>query len=180
MKRKFFYRKSAITKLAKIKNTVDALIRRSGGQLDEDYKMDATTMAEFARISNDLVDGDDIANIDSLYKQAEDNASYVYNDLLVGDIGCEKDPNARLSANLKANEKERRSYPEEIFTPLLGRGYGLTQTSLQECGIDEILNETSECVPKQIIPKCKEKETLVAGRLCVDMGITVVNKEILI
>ena len=46
--------------------------------------MDATTMAEFARISNDLVDGDDIANIDSLYKQAEDNASYVYNDLLVG------------------------------------------------------------------------------------------------
>ena len=164
MKRKFFYRKSAITKLAKIKNTVDALIRRSGGQLDEDYKMDATTMAEFARISNDLVDGDDIANIDSLYKQAEDNASYVYNDLLVGDIGCEKDPNARLSANLKANEKERRSYPEEIFTPLLGRGYGLTQTSLQECGIDEILNETSECVHKQIIPKCKEKETLVAGR----------------
>ena len=25
---------------------------------------------------------------------------------LLGDIGCEKDPNARLSANLKANEKK--------------------------------------------------------------------------
>ncbi|HPS21493.1 MAG TPA: hypothetical protein PLO44_01650 [Candidatus Paceibacterota bacterium] len=45
----------------------------------------------FARISTSLVSGGDIAHIDDLTNQAKDELKYVYEDLLQGPAGCEKE-----------------------------------------------------------------------------------------
>ena len=48
-------------------------------------------ISSFARISMNLVSGDDIAEVESMIQQALDEQNYVYNDLLKGPNGCEKD-----------------------------------------------------------------------------------------
>ena len=47
--------------------------------------------SEFARLTSNMVTGDDIAVIDNLAKQAKDEITYVYDDLLTGPYGCEQD-----------------------------------------------------------------------------------------
>lgn len=47
--------------------------------------------SEFSRLSQNMVTGDDIAEVDNLSKEARDEIRYVYSDLLTGEYGCEKD-----------------------------------------------------------------------------------------
>ena len=43
----------------------------------------------FGRISTGMVNGNDIANADNIYKQIIDNKNYIYNNLIKGEYGCE-------------------------------------------------------------------------------------------
>ncbi|MDQ3075743.1 MAG: hypothetical protein M3Q34_01295 [bacterium] len=47
-------------------------------------------IAEFSRLSNDMVTGDDIAEVDNVLKELIDKRNYVWDDLLTGPGGCEK------------------------------------------------------------------------------------------
>ncbi|MDQ3245066.1 MAG: glycine zipper family protein [bacterium] len=86
-----------IKRLGKIKDTIDDLNetynKSQKTQSDEDlYEQSIKPLfGEFSRISNNMVTGDDIAEIDSLAKQARDEIKYVYEDLLTGPAGCEQD-----------------------------------------------------------------------------------------
>ena len=48
-------------------------------------------MTEFSRLSASMVTGDDIAKANNFMKQAKKEIAYVYDDLLTGPYGCEKD-----------------------------------------------------------------------------------------
>ena len=48
-------------------------------------------ISAFGRISQEMVTGDDIAAVDNTIKQIIDEKDYIYNDLLKGPNGCEKD-----------------------------------------------------------------------------------------
>lgn len=80
------YRKSIINRLIALKQDIDALPQTERDSLNPSSQI----VTEFARLSGYFVSGDDIANIDNLYKQALDEKTYVKNDLVEGDFGCEK------------------------------------------------------------------------------------------
>jgi len=82
------FRKGIITRMENLKQGID----------DESIKLSdldnpiSPTMTEFARLSAYFIGGNDIANVDNLYKETLDKTDYVYNDLLKGPYGCENDP----------------------------------------------------------------------------------------
>ena len=107
----------AITRLEQIKIQIDTLNGQlANGSLDPDpvkaqviYENDlAPYISSFARISTDLVSGDDIAKVDNILKQIKDEKDYVYNDLLKGPQGCE----AQLTGGLPwpLNDIKRMPY----------------------------------------------------------------------
>lgn len=57
-------------------------------QFEEDLKPYIST---FARVSANMVTGDDIAKADNLLQQIKDKEKYIYNDLIKGPTGCEKE-----------------------------------------------------------------------------------------
>jgi len=56
------------------------------------YEAEIKTLAnEFSRLASDMVSGDDIAFVDNSLKQEKEEIKYIYEDLLTGPYGCEKD-----------------------------------------------------------------------------------------
>ncbi len=83
-----------IGRLEKIKESIEELNKKllkdktiSTEVYEEDLK---PIIRKFARISSGMVNGDNIANADNLSKQMIDEKKYIYNDLLKGPDGCEK------------------------------------------------------------------------------------------
>ena len=112
------FRSGTITKLQAMKEKIE-----TDQALAESLKDPSSpTISEFARLSPYLVDGNDIASVDDLYKQVLDRKKYIYDDLLVGPTGCENDLD-RL-AWWQIAYTIRRPYPPSVFTPLPGHNYG--------------------------------------------------------
>jgi len=106
------FRKSVITRLENFKEKID------NGTIASADLDDPSSQAvnEFARISANFVSGDDIAKIDNLYKQALDETTYVKNDLLGGDFGCEKEMHDLWKNDPATYSKyvRRQAYPYPI------------------------------------------------------------------
>jgi hypothetical protein len=90
--------KTTVGILGEIKDAVDDLnakYKNSSGQfisLEAESAYENELKAQinaFGRLSSDMVNGDDIASIDNMYKQIIDRKNYIYNDLLKGPYGCE-------------------------------------------------------------------------------------------
>lgn len=84
-----------IKRLGALKTEIDALNTTYPTGLFGDNKEYEEKLepfkSEFSRLSLNMVTGDDIAEVDGLAKQAKDEIKYVYEDLLTGEYGCEKD-----------------------------------------------------------------------------------------
>ncbi|MFA6000047.1 MAG: hypothetical protein WC783_03675 [Candidatus Paceibacterota bacterium] len=104
--------KKTVATLGDIKDKIDDLNQRypEGG---DDYEKELREqISVFARLSANMVNGDDIAGADNLLKQIRDERDYIYNDLLKGPYGCEKDLETgkqNLPANLYSTK--RMTYP---------------------------------------------------------------------
>jgi hypothetical protein len=89
------FRKSIITRLGNLKQNIDDLNAQLGSgaitqnQYDSNFTPTSSIVAEFARLSQYFVDGDDIANVDNLYKESISKKDYIHDDLLTGPYGCE-------------------------------------------------------------------------------------------
>jgi len=85
-----------IKRLADLKERLDALNVQYAilpGTLEgpDEYEALLNPMiTEFARLSEDMVTGDDIAYLDNSLKQEREQIRYVYDDLLTGPYGCEQ------------------------------------------------------------------------------------------
>ncbi len=83
-KSEILLQKENITKLQTLKDGIE-----NGTYTD--FSPNGFAVKQFARISLHLVGGDDIANKNSLYEQAQEERNYVWNDLIKGPTGCEKE-----------------------------------------------------------------------------------------
>jgi hypothetical protein len=94
--------KSVILRLGEIKNNIERLNNElSAGiinqaQYEENLK---PWISAFGRLSVDMVSGDDIAIVDNRIKQIVDEKDYIYNILLKGPTGCEKDIESNKGAS---------------------------------------------------------------------------------
>jgi len=113
--------KNIVSTLGVIKDEVDRLNQeRDGGTITGDQYEEQLKpqINAFGRISASMVNGDDIASVDNLTKQIIDETNYVYNDLLKGPFGCEKELEgigapSKLPDNLHATQ--RMNYPFPIL-----------------------------------------------------------------
>ena len=91
-----------VTRLYTIKNAVDNLnahlanstlvLNPPNATQQDEYEYELKPwISSFGRLSLDLVDGDDIAVANVVLKQIKDKEKYIYNDLLKGVTGCEKE-----------------------------------------------------------------------------------------
>ncbi len=85
-------------RLGKLKENIDELNKQYGVTKDKPTSSDPAYedalkpyISEFALLSKNLITGDDVAEVDSLMKEAREEIKYVYEDLLTGEYGCEKD-----------------------------------------------------------------------------------------
>lgn len=87
--------KTTINILGEIKSKVDELNRRYkiNNEINEnDYENELQAQINaFGRISADMINGADIASADKILKQIKDKRIYIYNNLLKGPYGCEKE-----------------------------------------------------------------------------------------
>ena len=86
--------KNVIGTLEDIKAVVDDLNSKleSGQITKDDYETQLKVQINaFGRISASMVNGDDIAKADNILKQIKDKRVYIYNNLLKGPYGCEKE-----------------------------------------------------------------------------------------
>ena len=125
--------KSIITRLGEIKSEIDTLndelktntIKNTDGGIASDqqtqYKENLKPwISAFGRISQQMVTGDDIAVVDNTTKQIIDEKNYIYNDLLKGPNGCEKDLELMKGIDGSGLPKQvyvtkRMSYPGPLF-----------------------------------------------------------------
>ena len=98
------FRQSIVTRLEGLKEKIDCFEDSLCTDTKSDPE-DQQTITEFARLSAYFVDGDDIANIDTLQKETEEKTAYVRDDLVRGDYGCEAD-----MTNLFKNPQTRSKY----------------------------------------------------------------------
>jgi hypothetical protein len=94
--------KTTVSVLGDIKDAINKLngdqksgtIKDASGNIASDqnaaynYQLQLQINA-FGRVSADMVNGDDIANVDNLTKQIVDEKNYIYKNLLKGPYGCE-------------------------------------------------------------------------------------------
>jgi hypothetical protein len=83
-----------IGRLNSIKTEMDKLNKNleSGTSDQNKYEENLKPILDvFGRMSVDMVSGDNIANVDNVYKQVKDKKEYIYKDLLKGPYGCEKE-----------------------------------------------------------------------------------------
>ncbi len=86
--------KSVVIKLVEIKTEIENLNnqRDSGTITPEIYENNLNPwISAFGRLSLNMVTGDDIAKADSILQQIKDKKVYIYNNLLKGPTGCEKE-----------------------------------------------------------------------------------------
>ncbi len=118
------FKKSIISRLQSFKQKIDSGII-TPAELDDPS---SGAVTEFARLSNYLITGDDIGNIDNLYKQALDEKDYVKNNLVEGPFGCEKEMLDLWHNNKNVYDKYigRQPYPFEIIRSYdtVESGYG--------------------------------------------------------
>ena len=83
-------------------------------------------ISEFALLSKNLVTGDEVAEADSLMKEAREEIKYVYEDLLTGEYGCEKDIELGRQADLHKifEKKDLGSANRKAFWTLLSSRRG--------------------------------------------------------
>ncbi len=117
--------KSIIIRLGEIKNAVETLNNRLALPASDPNHIDQTTyeanlkqwVNAFARLSANMVSGNDIAQADKTLKNFQDKEKYVYNDLLKGPQGCENDLQGIKTLGLEMRYGKRYSYPSD--KPLL-------------------------------------------------------------
>jgi hypothetical protein len=117
------FRKGIVKRLQSFKDKIDS------GQISQADLNNPTSSAitEFARLSQYLVDGDDIANMDNLFKETVDETNYVHDNLIGGQFGCEQEladlwnPAGKTAAEAQADKKmyityvgNREPYPLSI------------------------------------------------------------------
>jgi len=85
---------AVIQRLGRIKETIEDL----GPQPDptdpafEDYENDLKPfIAEFGRLTGEMVTGDDVAKMHKMLQEIEDKETYIHDDLLTGSGGCEEE-----------------------------------------------------------------------------------------
>ncbi len=83
-KSEIIFQNENITKLQTLKKGID-----NGTYTD--FSPTSFVIKQFARISQNLKTGDDIANINGLYEQAKAERNYVWDNLLKGPSGCEQE-----------------------------------------------------------------------------------------
>ncbi len=93
------FRKSVIQRLQTLKSKIDAL-DPAAADYDNSFDPSSPIVTQFARLSANFSTGDDVANMDNLYKQARDKKNYIYDVLLQGPDGCEKDLENRMQSLL--------------------------------------------------------------------------------
>jgi len=103
------FRKSITDRLINLKQEIDDLTPEEKVALTPS----SPEITEFGRLSTHFVSGDDIANIDNLYKQALNEKDYVKRDLLEGDFGCEKEMRQLWASDPLSYSKyaRRQAYP---------------------------------------------------------------------
>ena len=112
---------------------------------DYDFGNDVDVLNTFARVSSNLVDGDDVGYVERLIGRTKDTIDYVYEDLLTGPNGC----HCTLDEQLE-EETDRMPYPVNEFVPFPGMDYvimdlfGQNVSSL--CGASDTY-EPLECLP---------------------------------
>ena len=87
---------ATVKRLSDLKVKIDTLNATLGtsptsAQLDTYEAYLKPLINEFARMSEGMVSGDDIAYIDNSLKQARDEVRYIFTDLIKGPYGCEQD-----------------------------------------------------------------------------------------
>lgn len=91
------FQEGVIKGLEKIKKTVDDLnLQLANGTISQTTYEEKIILIknDFARLSANLVTGDDIAQVDNFNKEIIDKTKYIINDLLQGPYGCEKELNS--------------------------------------------------------------------------------------
>lgn len=135
---------SLITRLEEIKKEIDTLnkelkdktikdvngniapldtIETSGvlGQYSQYEENLQPWISAFGRLSSEMVNGDDIAEVDNLKKEIVDERDYIYKNLLKGPNGCEKDLELEKGRDegsrmhMKVYETKRITYPMPIL-----------------------------------------------------------------
>ena len=111
------FKKGVVIRLAKIKNDVAALNTSIPDEESQAYT-DALKpiIAEFSRLTRDMVTGEEVADADNGLKNLKDQNEYVHDDLLTGPGGCETQL-AQLYSNNQAVYKKyvrRQPYPIKI------------------------------------------------------------------
>ncbi|MDQ5954136.1 MAG: hypothetical protein QG583_64 [Patescibacteria group bacterium] len=147
-------RENNLNEIAIVNSVVSRLnaLREEYGQLTqtqiEELGPSSPVIQKFARISANLVDGDDIADIVRLIGQTKDTTEYIFKDLLSGENGCE----CQVAANTTLEaDTDRMSYPKNLFVPLPGRNYAITGVQCindedDDTFIDIVPYESNDCL----------------------------------
>ena len=117
-KEKILEIKTTVSILGEIKDAVDALNAEYPDGGDEYESRLKTQINAFGRLSANMVNGDDIASADNLYKQIIDKKVYIYDNLLKGPYGCEKDLENKLPNGefpFQVRNTKRMTYPFPII-----------------------------------------------------------------
>lgn len=138
--------KTTVNILGEIKDSVDSLNNqlKTNQITEEKYEEDLKTQINaFGRLSASMVNGDDIAKVDNLYKQIVDKKEYLYKNFLKGQYGCE----AFLAnpANIKNFPSAGESVVEVKIPEPLSRGAGLDWSNYN------ILSVKRVTYPKEIL-----------------------------
>ena len=78
--------RTIVKRLQNLKTGID-----SGKYPYDDFTPNGFAIPEFSTLSQSFVDGDDIASVDSLTRQAYNEKNYIWNVLLKGPEGCEQE-----------------------------------------------------------------------------------------
>jgi len=129
-------KKSVVTRLVQIKAGIEAL---GSNPSDDELK---PWILFFGRLTKEMVTGDDIAKADNLLKEMKTQSDYVWNSLLKGPGGCEKEMENLYATNPNAYSKFYRRQPYRYpIDYLYGDEAGKTSTTVANPTIHTPWNE---------------------------------------
>ncbi|MBS3904984.1 MAG: hypothetical protein KGZ39_06630 [Simkania sp.] len=125
---------AVIQRLGRIKETIEDL----GPQPDptdpafEDYENDLKPfIAEFGRLTGEMVTGDDVAKMHKMLQEIEDKETYIHDDLLTGPGGCEEEMTKLFIEDRPTYSKFYRRQPYgEPIPYLYGINVGIKEKSI--------------------------------------------------
>ncbi len=113
------YMKSIVNRLAQIKEAMDTLNPGHDPVLDPagEAAMKKDWLPYFARISQEMVTGNDVAKADDLLQELKEREKYAFESLLQGPGGCEKEMENLFSTDQDKYSKfiRRQPYPLPIY-----------------------------------------------------------------